>query len=445
MHFLDTPGRSYRVFQTSLGFLYAIFWKKSDTPEKRRYQLPFFYKQPQNNRRSYGMKLFHTECLKELKKTAAASVDAVVTDPPYGIGIFGSRWDRTLPDEEIWRECHRVLKPGGFILAFSSPRLYHRLAVAMEGAGFGTHNMLAWLYGTSVPKGCNISLQFDKNDGVPVPDDAFRKYLRDAVERGPYTIQELEKMCGTSHMFRHYLSQSQAAYPTLANWKIIKKALDLDGTYDPLFARIEKLRRRFGAKKEGRGTGRFGSLVRDFAAHRPKSPLAKKWEGWRCGRACPRSCMEPIYMGQKRPLRPIRENVARHGTGAVNIGGCWTVRRDGKKHSPSSAMHDGSEAVRRILEKDAPTASLSLNEFFFVPKPGKKERDGNPHPTAKPVALMRHLVRLVTPPGGIVLDPFMGSGTTALAARAEGMDFIGMEREGEFFETARRRLEGANP
>ena len=386
------------------------------------------------------MKLYHTECLKKLKKMESKTVDSIVTDPPYGIGIFDSGWDKSLPDEEIWRECHRVLKPGGFILAFSSSRLYHRLAAAMEGAGFETQNMLAWLYGTSVPKGCNLALQFDKNDGVPVPDDAFRKYLRDAVEESPYSVKDLEGMCGTSHMFRHYLSRSQASYPTLANWKILKEALNLDGTYDALFERIERLRREFRSKKEGRNTGRFDSLVHDFVPYRPKSPLAKKWDGWRCGRASLRSCMEPIYMGQKRPLRPIRENVVRFGTGALNIGGCRRTRRDGKIQSPSSVMHDGSSVVRRDLEKDTPTGPLSLNEFFFVPKAGKEEKKGNPHPTTKPLAIMRHLVRLTTPKGGVCLDPFMGSGTTGVAARLEGTDFIGMEKEGAFFEIAQRRI-----
>ena len=382
------------------------------------------------------MKLYHTDCLEKLQKMQSESVDSIVTDPPYGIGIFDNRWDKSLPSEEVWGECHRVLKPGGFILAFSSSRLYHRLAVAMEGAGFETQNMLAWLYGSSVPKGYSLALQFDRGDGVPVPDDAFRKYLRDAIEESPYKIKELEKLCGTGSMFSHYLGRSQPSYPTFEKWKILKRALKLDSTYDALFERMERLREEFRSKKEGRG-GHFNGLARNFERYRPKSSLAKKWEGWRCGKASLRSCMEPVYMGQKKPLRPIRENVFHFGVGALNIDGCRVTGIDGKKRSPSSVMHDGSPVVCRVLGR----GQNSLNHFYFVPKPSDGERKGNPHPTVKPVSLMRHLVRLVTPKGGVCLDPFMGSGTTGVAAKLEGANFVGMEKEGEFFEIARKRLE----
>ena len=304
----------------------------------------------------------------------------------------------------------------------------------MEEVGFETQNMLAWLYGSSVPKGMNLSRQFDRTDGVPVPDDDFRQYLRDAIKRSPYRIKDLEKLCGTDGMFGHYLGRSQPSYPTFAKWKIIKRALNLDSTYDALFEKMERLREEFRSKVEGRG-GHFNGLVSRFEKYRPKTLLAKKWEGWRHGKATLRSCMEPIYMGQKTPLRPIKENILRHGVGALNTDGCRVVGLDGRLLSPSSVMHDGSSPVCSALK----SGRNSLNHFYYIPKPSQKEREGNTHPTPKPLALMRHLVRLVTPKGGNCLDPFMGSGTTVVAAKLEGVEFVGMEKEREFFEIASRR------
>ena len=272
-----------------------------------------------------------------------------------------------------------MLKPGGYILAFSSARLYHRLAVSMEEAGFETQSMMAWLYGNGYPKGTNLSLRFDKGDGIPVPDDAFRSYLKDAVRRSPYKIRQLEEMCGTNSMFSHYLGRSQAAFPTLEKWQILKEALGLDGRYDDLFGRIE--RRRIGHRlaKEGRKGGlHLKSLRDDFDRHVPKSAPAKRWEGWRYGKSALRPCMEPVYFGQKPPLRPVTRNVERYGTGALNIEGCKVANKKGKMKNPTNVMHDGSEAVRDVLDRNGRTVSLTLNAFdapfCSVPKATKEEK-----------------------------------------------------------------------
>ena len=383
--------------------------------------------------------IVHADCLEALKKLEAGSVDSVVTDPPYGLGMFG--WDAGLPDPGIWKECFRVLKPGGYILAFGSARLYHRLAADIEAAGFETHNMMAWLYSNGFPKGTDLSREFDRNDGVPVPDDAFRNYLREAIGRSPHRIKDLERMCGTGNMFTHYLGRSQPAFPTLKKWRILKKALKLDDRYDGLFQRMEELRKKFHSRKKGRDGTFFSGLTKDFKRHVPECELAKKWAGWRYGKACLRACMEPIYMGQKTPLRPIRENVVRHGTGALNIEGSKVEGSDGRVRYPGNVMHDGSEAVMEILDREGGNASVSLDQFSFMPKAKAAERRGNDHPTVKPLALMRHLVRLVTPEGGTCLDPFVGSGTTAVAAIMEGCGCIGMEKNKDYYEISRARTE----
>ena len=387
------------------------------------------------------MKLYNSDCLDVLKKMPENSIDSIVTDPPYGVSIMDQKWDRQLPVVEIWRECFRVLKPGGYILAFASSRLYHHLAVAMESCGFETQNMLAWLYGNGFPRGENLSVQLDKTHNIK-PDDKFRSYLRDAIKRSGYRIKDLEEMCGTVGMFSHYLCKSQSQFPNYKNWKILKKALKLDSTYDAFFEEREKNRLALKSSVgDTRGSRHFKYLKKEFRKHIPQSEESAKWEGWKYGKIALRPSMESIYFGQKPPIRPVSENVSTYGIGALNIGGCKVKGRDGKTRLPANVMHDGSLKVADALGKGVSTLSeLPHEPFFYISKPNAKERGQIKHPTLKPLALMRQLVKLVTPKGRTCLDPFMGSGTTGLACSMEGVEFVGIEREREYFEEARGRL-----
>ena len=402
------------------------------------------------------MKIYHSDCLHILKNMESQSIDSIVTDPPYGIHILNKKWDKSLPSKEIWRECHRVLKPGGYILAFSSARLYHHMATLMEKSGFETQNMLAWLYGDGLAKGKNLSLEIDRIDGIrglSKPDEKFRQYLRLAIKKSNYTRQDLEKMCDTKCMMGHYLNASQPFFPTYKNWQILKKALKLDNTYDAFFEKRKKTRKKVQSKGKGHNKGKyFHSFFLEYEKYQSKTSLSKKWEGWKYGKMTLRPCMEPIYFGQKTPIRPVPINIKSYGIGAINLKDCKVIGRDGKSRAPGNVMHDGSNHVVDSLEKGSAVAPSSINEFsfeetdsleapfFFVSKPGFHEKKDNPHPTIKPLRLMRHLVRLVTPPRGICLDPFLGSGTTGVACHMEGMDFIGIEKQRKYYEIARKRL-----
>ena len=314
------------------------------------------------------MNIYRSDCLAVLKSMEPNSVDSIVTDPPYGINILNEQWDKGLPTLEIWQECFRVLRPGGYILAFASARTYHHLAVAIENAGFETQNMLAWLYGNGHPKGISLAHQFDKTDGVPVPNDEFRAYLKAAIKRSPYKVWQLEDMCGTHGMFSHYLGRVQAQFPSFEKWKILKKALKLDGRYDAMFEKIEKKRAEFWSKKEVREGGLyFKGIVKEFERHIPKCALAKKWDGHKYGKNTLRPAIEPIYFGQKPYLKPMTENIKRHGVGALNIEECKTKNRKGDLKYPANVMHDGSEVVRNTLDRLSKFASLSLNEFWDSP------------------------------------------------------------------------------
>jgi DNA modification methylase len=292
------------------------------------------------------MTVIHGDCLDVLRSMPDCSVDSVVTDPPYGLSFMGKRWDYDVPGEDIWRECLRVLKPGGHLLAFAGTRTQHRMAVRIEDAAFEIRDMIAWVYGSGFPKSHNLK------------DD---------------------------------------------------------------------------------------------------------WQGW--GTAL-KPALEPITVARKPFPGTVAANVLAHGTGGLNVDGCRvgsgadrtaggksgsaasSVLEDGfhakrmerptEGRWPANLIHDGSEGVGGLLNGAA--------RFFYCAKASKRDRDeGNGHPTVKPTDLMRYLCRLVTPPGGTVLDPFAGSGSTGKAAALEGFQFIGIEREAEYVEIARARIAAVQP
>ena len=417
-------------------------------------------------------KIIHGDALEVLRGMEANIVDAVVTDPPYGIAFMGKKWDYDVPTTELWAECLRVLKPGGHLLAFAGTRTQHRMAVRIEDAGFEIRDMIAWVYGSGFPKSLDVSKAIDKAAG------AEREVLGTVDPRGAFDGRE----------------RKSAAINT--NWR--------------------------GA--EGRDDVRDLSK-KDVTA--PATEAARQWQGW--GTAL-KPALEPITMARKPLVGTVAANVLEHGTGAINVDGCrveTTENLNGGRYSdnkqgddgnsygsginersakdymqpagrwPANLIHDGSDEVlaafpdsngsgpaRKLNRSAKPeqqgwgmnkTASdvVSLRDagtgsaarFFYCAKASRKDRNegltdpgpqsqhgttlrkventattGNNHPTVKPTELMRYLVRLVTQPGGTVLDPFTGSGSTGKAAVLEGFEFIGIEREAEYVAIAEARI-----
>lgn len=424
--------------------------------------------------------VLHGDCLDIMRHWADDTVDAVVTDPPYGLGFMGSQWDqpghagaskKRRPESarghknldgrptnnaavEAGRydftanqgfgtwctewaiECLRVLKPGGHILAFGGTRTWHRLAVAIEDAGFEMRDSLAWLYGSGFPKSLDVSKALDKAAG------AERAVIGSKIYGGGHVQNSVESM--------------------------------------------------------GYGGNEQGADVRSITA--PTTDAAKQWAGW--GTAL-KPAFEPIVMGRKPFKGTVAANVLAHGTGALNIDACripgehirttrntalgvmnddgWQPRsavfeshKDGRW--PANVVLD--DAMAEVLDEQSGTLTSGANpairggdtdkrevyggfsggrneqprrgtdsggasRFFYVAKAPAKERpkvDGIAHPTVKPLTLMRWLVRLVTPPGGLVLDPFAGSGTTLQAAQLEGFNAIGIERELTYLPLIKARL-----
>lgn len=356
------------------------------------------------------VELLHGDCLERLQDLPDCSVDAIVTDPPYGLSFMGRKWDYDVPASEIWEQCLRVLKPGGHLLAFAGTRTQHRMCVNIEDAGFEIRDMIAWVYGSGFPKSLDLSKAIDKAAGAERKPDKHTKR--------------------TTHV-RHALSDSCAAV-------------------------------RCGIC----GKSRNGTSCK-CALPQPATPAAQQWEGW--GTAL-KPALEPITVARKPIKGTVAQNVLEHGTGGINIDGCRVAhseecrmmspsqahidnpsdkcRQAGTREAvlelkpegrwPANLMHDGSEEVVELLLKTDGSAA----RFFYCAKASKADReDGNFHPTVKPTDLMAYLCRLVTPPGGIVLDPFMGSGSTGKAAMREGFGFVGIEREAEYFEIAQQRVQ----
>ena len=425
-------------------------------------------------------RLMFGDCLDRLKELPDNSVDAIVTDPPYGLEFMAKEWDSfgtkdgfrrkknandsgrenafgrlsqkgpeyytganafQLYMTPIFVECRRVLKPGGHLLAFGGSRTFHRLASAVEDAGFEIRDQIMWLYGQGFPKSLDVSKAIDA--------------------------------------------------------KILYGGSDTSRIKEVNEARPGQGRSRLSTKNNGIMGSVGGPKVTNDT---PATPEAARWHGW--GTAL-KPAHEPIVVARKPLQGTVAANVLEYGTGGINIDDCRVERAnddrfeygvDGDENPttgasgiygkyaavtpyephpqgrwPANVIHDGSDEVfsefAKYGERKAcmspskadcegsifggkrTQGNLSMDSgtaarFFYCAKANKKDRgDGNNHPTVKPTELMRYLIKLVTPPNGTVLDPFMGSGSTGKAAALEGFHFVGIEKERAYFDIAKHRVE----
>jgi DNA modification methylase len=427
-----------------------------------------------------------------LRTMADASVDSIVCDPPYELGFMGKHWDSTgiAYDVTLWTECLRVLKPGGHLIAFGGSRTYHRLAVAIEDAGFEIRDQIQWIYGSGFPKSLDVSKALDKQN----KDSQLKRRLRFTawVRSTGLTASQINKATGTfmgghytTHpsqpniMTRQHLDAVRHLIGEVPDW--VETEVDIRTTESEAWkARevvTEKREDMFGeyevdeVKPWSNSTSHF-EPGKDHTKRTtlnitaPHLDLAKQWQGY--GTAL-KPAHEPAVLARKPLCGTVADNVMTWGCGALNIDGCrisgapWH-RHDngigdsgmwaGKGQQHYAEQHpSGRWPANVIFDEDAAKAldeqSGGASRFFYVAKASKAEREAgldsdgdraNHHPTVKPIELMRYLVRLVTPNGGTVLDPFMGSGSTGCAAMLEGMDFIGIDITPEYVEIARRRI-----
>ena len=419
--------------------------------------------------------LIHGDCLEVLRAMPDCSVDAVVTDPPYGLSFMGKKWDYDVPGVEVWAECLRVLKPGGHLLAFAGTRTQHRMAVRIEDAGFEIRDMIAWVYGSGFPKSLDVSKAIDKQrDDSEDIHRVVRWVEARRVESG-VTRAQVEAHFETQNIGQALFTITAGSKSRVATWEQwieLKSLLKFDNDMDAEVWRLNGRKGKPGeafAEREVVGkhnapaksiyTQTGVSLSPEVYITAPATDAAKQWQGW--GTAL-KPALEPITVARKPLIGTVAENVLQHGTGAINVDG----GRVGGGRWPANFIHDGSEEATDLLKDSA--------RFFYCAKASKRDRDEgletppqpfvqfqtangtsgkasslsegrnteyrNIHPTVKPTDLMRYLCRLVTPPNGIVLDPFMGSGSTGKAAALEGFSFIGIEREAEYVTIAQARI-----
>ena len=410
--------------------------------------------------------LYLGDCIEVLRNIADNSVDAIVTDPPYGLSFMGKRWDYDVPSEDVWRECLRVLKPGGHLLAFAGTRTQHRMAVRIEDAGFEIRDMIAWVYGSGFPKSLDVSKAIDKAAGAE-----RERYSRPAFggtfsDDGGSTYGTAICDDPATDAARQWHGWGTALKPALEPITVARKPLigtvaenvltwgtggvNVDGCrvdIDPV-ADASQLRTMNRSKKSdvsGWGMNQNGSDTPTVVSANGRWPANLIHDG----------SEEVVGLFPDTGKSTGGRTVKRSGGGNVGSGkaseSVWSNDDPGYGDSGSAARFfycakaskrdrdEGCEGMEAKLKLTQMRGSNGTGDKNFVGGFNDTVRH-NHHPTVKPTDLMRYLCRLVTPPGGTVLDPFMGSGSTGKAAVLEGFNFIGIEREAEYLDIANARI-----
>jgi len=380
------------------------------------------------------------DCLQVLKTLPSESVDCVVTDPPYELGFMGKSWDNTgiANNVYMWKECLRVLKPGGHLLSFGGTRTYHRMASAIEDAGFEIRDMIEWVYGSGFPKSLNIGKAVDKLQGNE------REELGDIKPAGFKT--------------------AASGYTDTKAWsgKVSKGTSQWEGwgtALKPAHEPICMARKPLAEKTVAENVLKYGTGGINIDGCRVKSD---DWD-------------EKTVMGKYTGNNENNDSVT-NNFGVKEIK-CTSPESTLLGRFPANLIHDGSDEVRECFpetktggkipeKKDFDNSSVMLKKwegrpetinqyannsgnasrFFYCAKASKRERNmgceemKNNHPTVKPIALMEYLINMVTKEGQTVLDPFTGSGTTLIAAKKLGRKYIGIELEPEYVKIAEARL-----
>ncbi len=443
-------------------------------------------------------KIIHGDCLKVMKRIPNNYVDTIITDPPYGLSFMGKKWDYDVPSIEIWKECLRVLKPGGTALIFAGSRTQHRMAVNVEDAGFILKDCIMWLYGSGFPKATDLSLQFDKKA----------------------CMEQLTKQLGRTPNKKEFDDA----------WKVFREVVGLSNraiAKNPTATTFAGQDKNFSESAEGREASKYITA--------PATPEAILWNGWKSHGLKP--AYEPILVAMKPNDGTYANNALVHGVSGLNIdggrigtktrtnahtdkaaqkcygGGLGEIKSEVKDYGrfPSNTIlsctcedeHEPDCPVRMLDEQSGEckgfsgggggrTGTFKMGEvldnyqyfndsggasrFFYIAKASKSERNKgcrkiefvreadremddrpggeNPknrtntkkqnfHPTVKPLALMEYLCKLTkTPTGGIVLDPFAGSGTTGLACLNTQRQFILIEKKLKYIKIAKARIRG---
>ena len=419
------------------------------------------------------IKLMQGDNILSLKKLPENSIDSIVTDPPYGLSFMNKKWDYEVPSIEFWQEAFRVLKPGGHVLSFGGTRTYHRMVVNMEDAGFEIRDQIMWIYGSGFPKSHNIGKSFDKKNGN---DREVVGIDEDFIKRNPNNTG-INRLVTDENGVNKDNRKKQAVKSEDAG--IITKG---------------------SSPYEGWGTALKPANEPICLARKPLSEktIVDNVIKWGTGGINVDGCR----IGTEGGTKKVDTDKCYDGNGIYGNGlSGGVVEELGDGRFPANILFD--ETAAEMLDEqsgvliqsyatDKSTGGWSeglvmsntkktknykgpnggASRFFYVAKVGKKERNlgleafdevdesknkafdveggrtskydlavtKNTHPTLKPINLMTYLCRLITPPGGIILDPFMGSGSTGISACLEGFRFVGMELDEDYFKIAEARV-----
>lgn len=405
------------------------------------------------------MQLLLGDCLVRLKELESNSVDAIVCDPPYGLSFMGKKWDYDVPSVDIWKECLRVLKPGGYLLSFAGTRTQHRMAVNIEDAGFEIRDMIAWVYGSGFPKSLNIGKSVDKLHGNEreVVGGYMHGGTRQSGIKGKDLGQVWHKVTkGTSEWEGWGSSLKPALEPITVARKPLEKGLTI-----------------------AQNCLKWGVGGINIDGCRVETDIEDK--NIRVNEINPPS-PNSIFFKDKKLTKPRGPEVTGRfpanliHDGSEEVVGLFpqTKGEIGRVGRKSGGNYNASSFKVGIVTETGRRDSGSASRFFYCAKASKRERnigcegleltrhadrnidDGvggdNPrnrtntpkqnfHPTVKPIALMEYLVKMVSREGQVVLDPFMGSGTTGMACKKLNREFIGIEMMPEYMEIAKCRIE----
>ena len=391
--------------------------------------------------------LLKGDCIKKLKGLKDNSVDSVVTDPPYEIGFMGKGWDDSgiANNPKLWKEVLRVLKPGGHLLSFSHSRTYHRQAVAVEDAGFEIRDQIMWIYGSGFPKSHNIGKSVDKLLGNE----------REFVGLGASQPAKSGHFAGSTADSINYTEDKSRYNPpvTKGNSPYEGWGTALKPAHEPIVMARKPFNGAVAKNVLEYGTG--GINIDECRIGYSEDDHVIKYKGYSNGE------YKSEYTKGTSYTHGNQVQINTQGRFPANI---IFDEEDNKEewrryfYCPKASKKDRDEGMKPTKVKNKRPIGVAFNkeddlfgtkikgrdagqDKLSVPYKSRPSDRGNIHPTVKPTDLMAYLVRLVTPKGGVVLDPFMGSGSTGKGAIREGFDFIGIEREDEYMEIAKTRIQ----
>ncbi|MFU6863566.1 MULTISPECIES: DNA-methyltransferase [Pseudomonas aeruginosa group] len=367
------------------------------------------------------------DCLQVLRGLPDNSVDSIVTDPPYGLSFMGNRWDYDVPAVEVWAECLRVLKPGGYLLSFGGTRTYHRLATRIEDAGFTLHPMMGWLFGSGFPKATHVDLE-----GM----EGWRyglQSLKPAIEPIAFAQKPFSEKTGTANVARWGTGALNIDACRVGSEVVSTHSRGANGAFP---------------KRPGETTAEESGRKKDQRDGLDHSERTGRWPANLMHDGSPEVvALFPAKAGAAAPVHRRNGDKFRnsYGTfkGDIDEAGS-TFRGDTGSaarffYCAKATRRDRNEGCDHLEAKPLHWSSGDANPGSFQSE-GTDKTSPNNHPTVKPTELMAYLVRLVTPPGGRVLDPFTGSGSTGKAAVREGFEFVGIEREPPYLAIAEARI-----